>query len=71
VPDVTEATCLGTALLAGVAAEVHPDLRSAVARAVRLERRVMPQAGRVASYDARYALYRQVHPTVIDLQRQL
>jgi xylulokinase len=71
VPDVTEAACLGAALLAGVASGVYPDLQSAVTQTVRLDRRVEPQADRVSAYDARYQLYRQVYPTVIDLQRRL
>jgi xylulokinase len=71
VPQVTEAACLGAALLAGVAAGVYPDLATAVTQTVHLERRVEPQADSLAVYDERYQLYRQVYPTVIELQRQL
>jgi xylulokinase len=71
VPRVTDAACLGAALLAGVGAGVYPDLVAAVAQAVHLERRVEPQAESVAAYEARYRLYRQVYPTVKALQRQL
>jgi xylulokinase len=71
VPQVTEAACLGAALLAGVAAGVYPDLATAVDRTVHLERRVEPQEDSVSAYNARYQLYRQVYPTLIDLQRQL
>jgi xylulokinase len=71
VPQVTEAACLGAALLAGAAAGVYPDLATAVAQTVQLERRVEPQPDSVSAYDARYQLYRQVYPTLIDLQRQL
>jgi xylulokinase len=71
VPQVTEAACLGAALLAGVGGGVYPDLASAVAQTVHLERRVEPQADSVSAYDGRYQLYRQVYPTLIDLQRQL
>jgi len=71
IPQVTEAACLGAALLAGVAAGVYPDLASAVAQTVHLERRVDPQTDRVSAYDERYRLYRQMYPTLIELQRQL
>jgi xylulokinase len=71
VPQVTEAACLGAALLAGVAAGTYPDLAAAVAQTVHVERRVEPQAESVAAYDERYQLYRRMYPTLIDLQRQL
>ncbi|GAB4540905.1 MAG: xylulokinase [Anaerolineae bacterium] len=71
VPQVTEAACLGAALLAGVAAGVYPDLATAVARTVHLEKRVEPQPDSVSAYNERYQLYRQVYPTLIGLQRQL
>lgn len=71
VPQVTEAACLGAALLAGVAAGAYPDIDTAVAQTVHLERHVEPQPDSVSAYDARYQLYRQVYPTLIDLQRQL
>lgn len=71
IPEVTEAACLGAALLAGVAAGVYPDLKTAVAHTVHLEKRIEPQADSVSAYDERYRLYRQVYPTLIDLQRQL
>jgi xylulokinase len=71
VPQVTEAACLGGALLAGVAAGVYPDIASAVAQTVHLERRIEPQPNSVSAYDTRHQLYQQVYPTLIDLQRQL
>ena len=71
VPQVTEAACLGAALLAGTAAGTYPDLPTAVERTVRLEQRVEPHPESVAAYEERYRLYQQVYPTLIDLQRQL
>ena len=70
-PQVTEAACLGAALLAGVAAGMYPDGVTAVAQTVHLRQRVEPQAESVAAYDKRYQLYRQIYPTLIALQRQL
>lgn len=71
VPEVTEAACLGAALLAGVAAGVYPDMAAAVARTVRVQRRVEPQPAGMLAYEKRYRLYRQLYPTLIGLQRQL
>ena len=71
VPQVTEAACLGAALLAGVAAGIYPEVATAVARTVHLQRRIEPQADNMSAYDARYQLYRQMYPTLITLQRQL
>jgi xylulokinase len=71
IPDVTEAACLGAALLAGVAAGIYPDLETAVEKTVRWHRRVEPQAGNAAAYDARYAVYQQMYPTLLPLNRQL
>ncbi len=71
VPRVTEAACLGAALLAGVGAGIYPDLATAVARAVRLDRRVEPQPESAAAYEEKYRLYEQVYPTLIGLQRQI
>jgi xylulokinase len=71
VPLVTEAACLGAALLAGVAAGVYPDLATAVDQTVRLGRRVEPRPESTSAYGERYQLYQQVYPTLIGLQRQL
>ena len=71
VPQVTEAACLGAALLAGVGIGVYPDIETAAAQTVHLERRVEPEANSLTIYDERYQLYRQVYPTVIELQRHL
>lgn len=69
VPEVTEAACLGAALLGGVAAGVYPDLNAAVDRTVHLHRRIEPAAD--TPYEELYRLYQQVYPTLIPLQRQL
>ena len=70
-PDVTEAACLGAALLAGVAVGVYPDLHAAVVQSVRLEKRIEPHPEAVAAYDRRYHIYRQVYPALIPIHRQL
>lgn len=71
VPQVTDAACLGAALLAGVAAGCYADPLDAVRQTVRFARQVCPQAGDVARYEARYALYRQVYPALRALNHAL
>jgi xylulokinase len=71
VPAVTEAACLGAALLAGLGAGAYGDPYEAVARAVQLDRRVEPDPSGVSAYEARYPLYRQLYPALASLQRQL
>ena len=70
-PRVTEAACLGAALLAGTAAGLYADLAAAVSETVSLQRSVEPDAAQVAAYDERYQLYRQVYPTLTPLHNQM
>ncbi len=71
VPLVTDAACLGAALLAGAAAGIFPDLHSAVKATVQAGRCVTPQAKSSSGYEPRYELYRQLYPTLIPLLRRL
>jgi xylulokinase len=71
VPRVTEAACLGAAVLAGVGTEVYTDLREAVAYTVRFTERIEPQSEQATLYDKRYALYTQVYPALRPLHQQL
>ena len=71
VPQVTEAACLGAALLGGIAAGVYRDPADAVAAAVHWQRRVEPDAAGQTAYDARYGLYREVYPLLAPLQHRL
>lgn len=70
-PEVTEAACLGAALLAGVAAGVYADAPAAVAATVRLERRITPNPASSAAYDQRFRLYTQVYPLLKGLLHQV
>ncbi len=70
-PRVTEAACLGAALLAGVGAGVYADARAAVAAAVQWQPPVEPRPSQVAAYAERYQLYREVYPLLADFQRRL
>lgn len=61
VPKVTEAACLGAAILAAVAAGTYPDILAAVDRAVRFDRMIEPEPKRASEYDHRYARYARLY----------
>lgn len=71
VPRVTDAACLGAALLAGVGAGIYTDLATAVAGAVQWRNRVTPSAAIMDAYDARYEPYREVYPLLAMLLHRL
>lgn len=70
-PRVTEAACLGAALLAGSAAGLYPDLSGAVNQTVQFRQRIEPDSTQMAAYEERYQLYRQIDPVVSRLHHQL
>ena len=67
VPEVTDAACLGAMLLAGVGAQIFPDLATAVATTVHWRRRFTPDPGRNAQYAERFALYAELYPLLAPL----
>jgi xylulokinase len=71
VAGVTEAACLGAALLAGAAAGVYPSLQVAVQSTGRMKERIEPVQDSKMLYDAKYELYKQVYPALTKLHRQL
>jgi xylulokinase len=71
VPRVTEAACLGAALLASVAAGDYPDVATAVAQAVRFSRTIEPDPETAAAYDQRYETYKSLYPTLKSIHHQL
>jgi len=68
-PAVTEAACLGAALLAGTAIGFYPDLATAVAQTLHISQQFEPQPDSVVAYDERYQIYRQIHPALRNLNR--
>ena len=64
IPQVTEAACLGAAILASVGAGQSPDIASCVADAVRLDRAVEPGREQADRYDRRYHVYRRLYPVL-------
>lgn len=71
VPEVNEAGCLGMALLAGTATGVYPSLAEAVARTVKVGRRYQPNPKHAAIYRENMALYRDIYPTIRDLNHRI
>ena len=64
VPEVTEAACLGAAILAAVAAGEYADIATAVGEAVELADVVEPHPDRSERYDRRYESYGQLYPAL-------
>lgn len=71
VPDVTEAACLGAAILAGVACGAYSDVETAVSRTVHLGRLVSPDEKGVAAYEERFRTYAEVYPALKRLHERL
>ena len=70
-PQVTEAAGLGAALLAGVGAGCFPSAASAVESLLKFKRSFEPDTRRVALYNERYAIYRDVYPTLAPISHRL
>ncbi|HON91780.1 MAG TPA: FGGY family carbohydrate kinase [Sedimentisphaerales bacterium] len=68
VPRVTEAACLGAAMLAGVACGVYRDIETAVNSTVRLDQHVVPDSQSLTAYAARFETYRQLYPALKNLR---
>jgi autoinducer 2 (AI-2) kinase len=67
IPVVKESTALGAAIFAGLGAGLYGDLEDAVARLVRFERTVEPQAGPRRAYDEHFARWAEVYPRILAL----
>jgi xylulokinase len=69
--QVREGSCLGAALLAGLAVRVYPSLEEGVARTVRTAAAYEPDAARHAQYMQKYRVFQQVYPALADLNHQM
>ncbi len=69
--DVAEAPCLGVAILAGVASGVFASVHEGLAQMARSAQSYEPDPAQAARYQERYALFKQVYPTLAALNRQL
>lgn len=66
-----EGPAYGAALLAGVGAEVFPDVETASAKVALAPERHEPDEARAARYDAMFALYRDLYATTRDTMHAL
>jgi xylulokinase len=71
VPAVEEATPLGAAILAGIGAGVYKDEQDACQRVYRAGKTYQPNSKVTATYQDRFAVYRQLYPALRDVHRQL
>lgn len=71
VPQITEAACLGAAVLAAVGAGTEPDIASCVDHAVRCDRTIEPQREQAGRYDRRYRLYGKLYPALRPLHAEM
>lgn len=69
--DVSEAACLGAAILAGVATEVFGSIDEGVARMVRVKRSYEPDMVRHERYMEKARVFARVYPTLVELNHQL
>ncbi|MGD8752780.1 MAG: FGGY family carbohydrate kinase [Anaerolineales bacterium] len=71
VPEVTEASLLGAALLAGAGAGLYSSLEEAVTRACRTVTTYEPQQETVAIYNKLFPIYRDLYDATIDISGRL
>lgn len=71
VPAVVETAVLGAAVVAAVGVGDEPDLRAAMRRLVRIERRILPDPETAPTYDALFEAYTELHPAVAPIVRRL
>jgi xylulokinase len=69
--DVSEAACLGVAILAGVATQAFSSIEEGVARMVRVKRTYEPDMAMHERYMEKARVFAQVYPTLATLNHQL
>jgi xylulokinase len=70
IPRVTEAACLGAAVLASVGAGNYDSVKLATKEAVDIDRKIIPCRKNVEVYRKRYKLYMELYPKLISLLRK-
>ncbi len=71
VPAVLETAVAGSAILAATGVGAWPDVPSAIRGMTRSARRLEPNPANRSRYDATYAAYRDLHPAIGPIVRQL
>ena len=70
-PRITEAASWGAALLAGAAAGHFSSAAEAAEEMLHLDRRFEPNPKRMARYEERYELYREVYPALRSIHQRM
>jgi xylulokinase len=70
VPSIKETAVLGAAILGAVAIGAHPDLETAIREMVAVEERIEPDPADREVYDGVYAVYREIHPALVEARRR-
>lgn len=70
VPRVTEAACLGAAILASVGVGNYKSLESAVHEAVGIDRTITPHSRNAKAYEGRYEHYQELYPKLTSFLRR-
>jgi xylulokinase len=70
-PRITEAASWGAALLAGAAAGHFSSAAEAAEEMLHLDRKFEPNPKRMARYEERYELYREVYPALRDIHHRM
>jgi len=71
VPDVTEATPLGAAILAGIGVGLYQDEQDAFDRVYKAGRVFDPDPENAARYDKLFEIYKQLYPSLKAINHQL
>ncbi len=69
--EAEEGPAYGAALLAGVGSEAWPSVEDACDKAVRVARRISPDAASARHLNLRYAVYRQMYPALRGIFHEL
>ena len=69
--QVSEATCLGAAMLAGIGSGEYSSASDAVSKCVRLDKTYFPRVKNAREYHRRMKLYRQLYPAMNSILHQL
>lgn len=71
IPEVEEATPMGAALLAGIGVGIFADEADASRRTYQVRKLYQPDPERKAMYDEVYAIYRQLYPALLEINKAL
>ena len=69
-PEVTEATAQGAAILAGIGAGVYRDEQDAVQKTLRMRETIMPDESLVPHYQKSFALYSEIADALYQIDRK-